>query len=189
MKIAIAGNIASGKSTVQKFLEEYGYKVLDTDKCGHQALTLTCVKKALAGWDIFDDKGEISRPKLGQIVFNDPHKKSELESLIHPIIKQNILDFFEQNKADKLLFAGIPLIFESNMENLFDKIVFIYTEDELRKKRLVERNNYTEEYALLRINSQRPQEEKLAHCDYIIYNNGSVSELKLQIRELIQKLA
>lgn len=187
MKIAIAGNIASGKSTVQKLLEDSGYKVLDTDKCGHQALKLPQVKQALSEFDIFENN-EISRTKLGQLVFNNPDIKIKLENIVHPIIKQDIIRFFEQNKDEKLIFVAIPLVFEAHMEDLFDKIVFVYTEDDLRIKRLIERNNYDEEYALLRIKSQISQEEKLKHCDYVINNSGSITELQLQVNDLLKKL-
>ena len=187
MKIAIAGNIASGKSTVQKLLEESGYKVLDTDKCGHQALKLSQVKQALSKFDIFENN-EISRPQLGQLVFNNPDIKIKLENIVHPIIKQDIIRFFEQNKDEKLIFVAIPLVFEAHMEDLFDKIVFVYTEDDLRIKRLIERNNYDEEYALLRIKSQISQEEKLKHCDFVINNSGSITELQLQVNDLLKKL-
>lgn len=187
MKIAIAGNIASGKSTVQKILEDAGFKVLDTDKCGHEALKNPEVKKAFSYLDIFEN-GEISRHKLGELVFNNPQIKQQLESLVHPIIKQDIQNFFEQNKTDKFLFVGIPLVFEAKMENLFDKIVFVFADDKTRLQRLVKRNNFTEEYALLRINSQLPQEKKLARCDYVIDNNGSVEELKTLVTDFISKL-
>lgn len=187
MKIAIAGNIASGKSTVQKILEDAGFKVLDTDKCGHEALKNPEVKKAFSYLDIFEN-GEISRHKLGELVFNNPRIKQQLESLVHPIIKQDIQNFFEQNKTDKFLFVGIPLVFEAKMENLFDKIVFVFADDKTRLQRLVKRNNFTEEYALLRINSQLPQEKKLARCDYVIDNNGSVEELKTLVTDFISKL-
>ena len=187
MKIAIAGNIASGKSTVQKILEDAGFKVLDTDKCGHEALKNPEVKKAFSHLDIFEN-GEISRHKLGELVFNNPRIKQQLESLVHPIIKQDIQNFFEKNKTDKFLFVGIPLVFEAKMENLFDKIVFVFADDKTRLQRLVKRNNFTEEYALLRINSQLPQEKKLARCDYVIDNNGSVEELKTLVTDFISKL-
>jgi len=187
MKIAIAGNIASGKSTVQNFLQEMGFKVLDTDKCGHDALKLPQVKQAFAELDIFQE-GEISREKLGKLVFNNPEIKQKLENLVHPIIKDNILDFFEQNKTDSLIFVGIPLIFETHMEYLFDKIIFIYTKDEIRLKRLMARNKYDENYAKLRLESQQPQDEKIHHCDFVIYNNGSQEELQTSLYALIKQL-
>ena len=187
MKIAVAGNIAAGKSVVQNILEDFGYKVLDTDICGHEALKQEEIKTALSDLDIFVN-GEISREKLGCLVFNNTEIKQRLENLIHPVIQQDILNFFEQNKTDKLLFVGIPLVFETKMENLFDKIVFIYADDAIRLQRLIKRNHYTEEYALLRLKSQLPQEEKLSRCDYVIKNNCSIGELRVQLMDFISKL-
>ena len=71
MKIALTGNIASGKSTVQKIIEKHGFKVLDADVCGHNALKLPAIKQALSHLDIFVN-GEISRDKLGALVFSKP---------------------------------------------------------------------------------------------------------------------
>ena len=187
MKIALAGNIASGKSTVQNILENLGYKVLDTDKCGHDALRLSDVKEKLSALPIFEN-GEVSREKLAKLVFSDNEIKQTLEKAVHPIIRQNILDFFEQNKSEDLVFVGIPLVFEANMTDLFDKIVFVYADDDIRLKRLITRNNYSEDYARMRLNSQMPQAEKLSASDYVINNNGTPQELSTQVTELLAQL-
>lgn len=187
MRIAIAGNIAAGKSTVQKILQNLGFKVLDTDICGHNALKLEYVKSEFAAYDIWDN-GEISRNKLGKLVFENPTVKKKLENIVHPIIKENILEFFIQNKSENILFVAIPLVFEAKMEDMFDKIVFIFADDKLRLKRLIARNNYDENYAKLRINSQLSQKDKLQKSDYIITNNDTVENLELQIRNLLDKL-
>ena len=188
MKIAVAGNIASGKSAVQKFLEKAGFKVLDTDKCGHAALQLSQVKNALEDLDIFENN-EISREKLGKLVFQNPQIKQKLESLVHPIIRANISDFFEENKNENLIFVAIPLIFEAKMEDMFDKIIFIYADDSIRLQRLQKRNNYDEAYAKKRLNAQLSQDEKILRCDYVIYNNGTLEELNTKVTELIRELS
>ena len=188
MKIAITGNIAAGKSVVQEILQNSGYKVLDTDKCGHAALFLPQVKNMFKHLDIFEN-GEISREKLGHLVFNNLEIKKELENVVHPVIKQNILDFFEDNRDEELLFAAIPLVFEAGMEDLFDKIILVYADDKLRFKRLAERNGYDREYAVKRMDSQMSQDEKIARSDFVIYNNGTFSELNASVENLIQKLS
>ena len=86
------------------------------------------------------------------------------------------------------MFVGIPLVYEANMQDLFDKILFIYTDDDIRKERLIQRNNYTEEYAKIRISSQQPQEEKVKLADYVIYNNKTVRDLKESVINLLSKL-
>ena len=187
-KIAICGNIASGKSTVQNILEEKGYKVLDTDEIAHTLLTVKNkpLYEAFKDYDFFDEQGEFSRKKVGQYVFEHKDAEKLLTSILHPQIKAKIQEFFEQNKDEKLLFVGIPLLFEAKMENLFDKIIFVYTDDEIRLERLLKRDNYTVEYAKLRMSSQMPQDEKVKKSDYILNNNGTFEELKKSVDELLK---
>lgn len=189
IKVALTGNIASGKSTVQKILEDKGYKVLDTDKTGHILLdTMPEIKEAFKDYDILNSEGLIDRDKLGKIVFSTPALKQKLESIIHPAIKDNILQFFDQNKSENAVFVSIPLLFESDMRDIFDKAVLIYTDDFTRKERLILRNNYTPEYAELRMKAQIPQDEKKLLCDDIIFNNGTLSDLENTVEEFLHRI-
>ena len=138
-------------------------------------------------YDVFED-GEFSRVKLGKLVFENPELKKKLENILHPQIREEIKKFFEQNKDEKYLFVGIPLLFEANMTDLFDKIIFVYTNDEIRLKRLLLRNGYTLDYAKARINSQMRQEEKAQKSDYVINNNGSIEELNHQLIKLFEQI-
>lgn len=188
IRIALTGNIASGKSTVQSILEQRGYKVLDTDKVGHLLLDeLDEIKEVFKNFDILED-GRISRDKLGSIVFNNPSLKVKLEEIIHPAIKNKILKFFEENKTEKVVFTGIPLLFESGMQNLFDKSLLIYTDDNLREKRLISRNHFSVEYAHKRMSAQMSQDEKKELCDYVIYNNSSIEDLRTSVAEYLKTL-
>ncbi len=189
IRIALCGNIASGKSTVQKFLEKNGYKVLDTDKVAHELLTVKndVLFKAFEKFDVFEN-GEFSREKLGKLVFKNADTKEMLEDILHPQIRREIEKFFEQNSCEKYLFVGIPLLFEANMTDLFDKIIFVYADDEIRLKRLLRRNNYTIDYAKARINSQMRQEEKAQKSDYVLNNNGSIEELNFKLTKLFEQI-
>lgn len=189
IKFALCGNIASGKSTVQKLLENQGYRVLDTDKVAHELLTVNNSELFLEfkKFDVFEN-GEFSREKLGKLVFTNKEIKQKLENILHPQIREKIKEFFEQNQNEKYLFVGIPLLFEANMTDLFDKIIFIYADDDIRLKRLLYRNGYSVEYAKARLNSQMRQEEKTQKSDYVINNNGSIEELNHQLIRLFEQI-
>lgn len=184
-RIAICGNIASGKTVVQKFLEQMGYKVFDTDEASHKLLTVNNkpLYDAFKNYDVYEN-GEFSREKVGKLVFFNSNLKQKIESIMHPQIADEIKMFYETNKSEAFLFVTIPLLFEAKMEYLFDKIVFVYADDEIRLERLLKRNNFSLEYAKARINSQMPQDEKIKKSDYVINNNGSIDELKNQVTKL-----
>lgn len=189
IKFALCGNIASGKSTVQKLLENQGYIVLDTDKVAHELLTVNNSELFLEfkKFDVFEN-GEFSREKLGKLVFTNKEIKQKLENILHPQIREKIKEFFEQNQNEKYLFVGIPLLFEANMTDLFDKIIFIYADDDIRLKRLLLRNGYSVDYAKARLNSQMRQEEKTQKSDYVINNNGSIEELYKNLFKLLEQI-
>lgn len=190
LKVAITGNIASGKSAVEKILKEMDYPFLDTDKVAHKILEENAqIPESFREFDILNNDGTVSREKLGKIVFADKTQLKKLESIIHPLVKTEISAFFEQNKQRNLAFVGIPQLFESNMQELFDRIVLIYCEDKIRLERLLQRNNYSVEYAKTRLNAQIPQDKKKELCDYTINNSGTLDDLSLNVRNLLKVLA
>ena len=168
LKIAITGNIAAGKSEVEKIISE-NYPVYDADKIAHKFL------------------GNVDRRALGEKVFNDPIARKELESIIHPKVKNEILNIFTKITTP-VVFVSIPLLFETGFDKLFDKILFVQCNDDIRLEHLMKRNNFTKEQALARMNSQMPQEEKIVKSDYVIYNNSGLDELKKQVTKFIDEL-
>lgn len=191
LKVALTGNIASGKSCVQKLIEANDYKIIDADILAHKVLKEKKdeIINAFRNFDIQDAYGDISRIKLGEIVFNDNEMKQILESVVHKQILNKIEDFFISNKDENIVFAAIPLLFEGKMETLFDKIIFVSCSEDIRLKRLILRNNYTKEYALKRIAAQDKEENKIKKSDFVIYNNSDLESLKNQTYNILNKLA
>ena len=149
LKVAITGNIASGKSKAELIIAKY-YPVYDTDKIAHEILDNIT---EFYGYDVFTD-GKIDRKKLGDLVFNNYELKTKLEELVHPKIRENLLEIFKVHKRDKMVFVSVPLLFEAGFKDMFDKTILISAKENLRLKRLMMRNNFTREEALKRIKSQ-----------------------------------
>lgn len=192
LKVAITGNIASGKSTVESFLKEK-YPVLDTDMVSHELLldknVQSQIESAFKGFDILEDN-QISRRKLGKIIFYDEKRsgdfRKKLESILHPLIKKKIEHFFFDNEKnnEQIVFVSIPLLFEAKFESMFDKIILIYADNDIRIKRLMERSNLTLEQAQKRLDSQISQDEKVSLADYVVYNDKSLDELIFSLKIL-----
>jgi len=185
IKYAITGNIASGKSAVEEILKKAGEIVTDADRISHALLENNQeVIDAFKNYDILSD-GKISREKLGKIVFADKNMKKILENILHPHIKQKINEFFEQNQDKERVFVAVPLLFETKMEDMFDKIVFIYCDDKIRLERLMQRDGYDREHAKNRMKSQQNQDGKVKYSDIVIYNNSTPDELERLVKKLI----
>lgn len=193
LKVGITGNIAAGKSLVEKILREKSFIVLDTDDIAHKLLkdrdVITEIVAAFPGLDIFE-RSEISRLKLGRIVFNSSTHRKKLENILHPLIIDEIEMFFErmEKQGAKVAFVAVPLLYEAGLENLFDKIVLIYADDNIRLERLVNRNNLTKENAKNRLNIQMSQDEKIHLVNFVIFNNKTLKELQQEIDALIHLL-
>ena len=188
LKVAITGNIASGKSVVQEILEISGFAAFDADIAAHELLDdNSAVLETFADFDILEN-GKISRERLGKIVFNNKNLLEKLNAIIHPLVRAEIENFFDENSDKNIVFAAVPLLYECGMENMFDRVVLIQTSDSVRLERLIKRSGYSREYALKRLESQMPQDKKAAKADFIINNDGDFGALTRQVSTLVQTL-
>lgn len=194
IKIAITGNIAAGKSQVENLLQEQGFLVIDTDKISHDLMEkdvdcIGIIKKEFTGFDILDECGKISREKLGLVIFSDNTFKKKLENIMHPRINKKVDEYFLQYKDSPYLFVSVPLLFETNIQSLFDKILIVIADDEIRLQRLIKRNNFDIKHARARIESQMPQSQKVEKSDFVIVNNGTLDDLKILVNKFIEQIS
>ena len=191
-RVCITGTLASGKSTLSRYLRDKGYDVFDADYYGKSLYTKDSdtykeiVEKF--GEEILDDKLEISTKKLAGIVFGNEEKRLELNGIVHPNVKNGLLDFFEERKDKDIAFAEVVLVFEVGWERLFDHIVLITCDEEISIERCMKYRNYTREEAVNRLRSQIPADIQVKKSDYVIYNNGTIEEFETSIDKWLDSL-
>lgn len=193
--LGLTGGIGTGKSTVSKIFNEKGIKIINLDEISHDIIDRKNIVDKLIdnfGNSIFDkNTNQISRKELGKIVFKDKEKLKKLNSIMHPeilkIMREKI-KFYKEVEKEKIIIVEVPLLFEINLEKEFDKVILVYSNRETQVKRIIERDNRTEEEALNIINSQMDLEEKKKKSDYILENNSNIDNLLTEIEKLIKIL-
>lgn len=193
MIIGLTGSIASGKSTVSKMLEEKGLPIIDADIVARQVVepgTETLQKIAeLFGPDVIRKDGTMDREKVGALIFSDPAKRKQLNDIIHPAIRTEMLRQRNAFLAEghQTIVMDIPLLFESKLQHFVDKILVVSVTEENQLARLMERNSLSEKDARARIGSQLPMSVKEAGADAVIYNNGTVEETARQLSQILKE--
>ncbi|MCD6434008.1 MAG: dephospho-CoA kinase [Candidatus Diapherotrites archaeon] len=182
IKIAITGNIATGKSLVLGFFKELGIETLSADEIVDKLYSnKEFVKK------IFEKFKCSSKNELASIIFSHERKRKELEKIIHPIVKRAIKNFFERNKRKVIVAVEVPLLFEAGMQDMFDKVVVVYATKKQQLERLTAKG-LSKEAALKRIKSQIPIEEKIKKADFVIDNSKSIDNTFEQVMLVLRKL-
>ena len=190
MNIGITGSISCGKSTVSNYLKEKGYTIIDADKLGHIALTNDEVKEKLKksfGLTILENN-EISREKLGKLVFGNDENLKILNSIVHPYIRKIILQLQENHRDERFVFLDIALLFEAGFEDLVEKIIVVHVDEKIQLARLMSRNALSKEQAMFRIESQMSSKDKSILGNYVIDNGGTKEETYKQIDLIIEAL-
>ncbi|KHF28800.1 Dephospho-CoA kinase [Anoxybacillus sp. BCO1] len=161
--------------------------VIDADEIAHRVTAINgeAYKPIVEvfGRDILEANGAIDRRKLGTIVFDDEQKRKQLNAIVHPLVRKHMLQQKEQyaKQKEKAVVLDIPLLFESKLEHLVDRILVVYVDEQTQLHRLCERNGFSVEEARARMKAQMPLEEKRKKADAVIDNNGTIEETKRQL--------
>ncbi|VTX99332.1 dephospho-CoA kinase [Campylobacter concisus] len=187
----ITGSIASGKSTVVNLLKERGFSVIDADLIAHEQLEF-CKGEVIRefGEQILDEAGKIDRKKLGAIVFREPKKLKNLEQILHPKIKAEILSKASQlERLERVYFVDIPLFFEKKERYAeFKNVAVIYAPKELLLSRLMSRNALSLEDAKARVELQMDIEQKKKMAKFIIDNSNDRENLELELEKFLKQI-
>lgn len=191
--IGLTGSIATGKSTVSLMFDDFNIPVIDADKISRDVVKpgMEAYKKIVNhfGEDVLRKDNTIDRAKLGDIIFSNENKRKQLNNIIHPAIRKEMIrqrDLLIEENVNCVVL-DIPLLFESKLTHFVDKTVVVYVDEDVQLERLIKRNNYTKEEALKRIQSQMSVKKKAQLADEVIDNNGSKYQSYVQLEELLKK--
>jgi dephospho-CoA kinase len=187
----ITGGSGAGKSTASDIFRQMGIKVIDADKTARQVVEKgePCLEelKTKFGSEVIANDGSLDRKKLGNIVFSDENKLKSLNEITHKYIRRSIISELEKSGAEFAAIDGAVII-GSSIEDLCAFIVSVLADREIRLKRIISRDNLSREQAENRLNSQPSDEFYVENSSYVIYNNGNENELKLQVKEVCEKI-
>ena len=201
MVIGLTGGIGTGKSTISQILREKKFPVIDLDVISHEIIKFPKVikkivenfgKEILENSSNFENKNneiQVSREKLGKIIFENREKRLLLNSIMHPEILRVMREQVSKyKKNNKIVFVEIQLLFEIQWEKEFDYILLVSAKKSTQIRRILERDNRSENDALNIINSQMSLEEKRKRSDFVIENDGNIEELKEKIDTFLEYL-
>lgn len=186
--IGLTGGIAAGKSAALRILGELGAATISTDDVVHELLGSDEVRDLLVerwGADVAPD-GTVDRGRVGAIVFEDPDELRWLESTLHPLVGERVARWHRELADDvEVAVVEVPLLFEGTMEPIFDATIAISADDPERERRAAARGTGALE---ARSGRQLSQEEKAARATHAVANDGSLEDLRAELRDLYPRL-
>jgi dephospho-CoA kinase len=188
--IGLTGNIGSGKSTVAQMLSERGTTIIDADVLARRAVEL-----GTAAYDLIVQRwssavlaagGHLDRAALRRVVFSDHEQLEELNQIVHPEVERLRMRLVDRarKRGDRLVVCDIPLLFERHMTDRFDRIILVDANRALRLERLVKDRGLEEAEAMEMIAAQMPAELKRARADFVIDNDGTLTQLERRVQDV-----
>ena len=190
--LGITGGISTGKSSVVAIFKELGYPVVDADIVARQVVEpqtpgLNAIIEVF-GNEIVTEDGHLNRKKLGAIIFQSDEKRQQLNTLLNPFIRAEIVAQIEEKKQhSSLIIVDIPLLFEGHYEQYMTQVAVVYIPERLQLQRLMKRDHLNQEDALRRIRSQLDIEEKKKKADIVFDNQKTPENTRQQVMEWLAK--
>jgi dephospho-CoA kinase len=190
MIVGLTGGIGSGKSTVIKRFVELGVPVIDADEIAHdlvrpgQPALQTIIDEFGSG--LLTAQGELDRTQLRRIVFTDPARRKMLESILHPLIRTEMLRRADEIKFSYCVFC-IPLLVETHQTGMVDRVLVIDSPEKLQAQRIKRRDGLPDTEIKAILAAQATPEDRLTVADDVIVNDRSLDDIYRQVDELHQK--
>lgn len=188
--VGLTGNIGSGKSTVAQMLSERGATIIDADVLARRAVELGtgAFEKIVRRWgpQVLAPDGHLDRSALRRIVFADHEQLEELNQIVHPEVERLRIRLVDlaRKRGDRIVVCDIPLLFERHMTDRFDRIILVDAHRALRLERLVKDRGLRETEAMEMIAAQMPAELKRARADFVIDNDGTLTQLERRVHDV-----
>ena len=190
LAIGLTGGIGTGKSSVSAILRELGAVFIDADQVGWETY-----RKDSPGFDaiavafgdgVVADDGEIDRKALGQIVFSDSNRMSELTSIVWPLIGESVKEQLNRNREQGAAVTVVEaaVLFEARWESMFDEVWVVTTPREAVESRLIERDGISAAEIDARISSQMMEEDRVERGDVMINNYGDLKHLRSTVENM-----
>ncbi|MCX2788919.1 dephospho-CoA kinase [Vibrio sp. Sgm 5] len=189
--IGLTGGIASGKTTVANlFKQQFKIDVVDADIVAREVVEpgstgLNAIIEHF-GIDIVREDQSLDRAKLREQIFSNPDEKAWLNALLHPMIREKMIEDLEQVESEYALLV-VPLLIENKLDSLCDRVLVVDVEPETQIARTVKRDNVSEDQARAILASQATQAQRLAIANDMVRNNPNDPDLLLQITDLHEK--
>ena len=191
IKVGLTGGIGSGKSTVSKILISKGFSVYNSDNRAKWLMNNDDNLKSNI-ISIFGDKaylkGSLNRKYLSAKVFNDSLKLKALNNLVHPLVAIDFKNWLLHQKSKDFVFKEAAILIESGAYKEMDKIIVVSCPENIRLERVLKRDGNSPELVKKRMQNQISETEKINHADFVIKNNGSKSDLVLEVEFVISEL-
>ncbi len=190
LKIGLTGGIASGKSAVSACFARRGIPIIDADVIAREAVepgqpALKEIKRVF-GDAVIDSNGHLDRTAMRRKIFSDTQKRKQLESILHPRIKQMMGDQMARLSAPYCVLA-IPLLIEAAQLDLVDRVLVIDVPSEIQIARLMRRDHVPEDQAQAALAAQLDRDTRLRFADDVIVNDGTLAELDAAVERLHQR--
>ena len=191
IKVGLTGGIGSGKSTVSKILISKGFSVYNSDNRAKWLMNNDDNLKSNI-ISIFGDKaylkGSLNRKYLSAKVFNDSLKLKALNNLVHPLVAIDFKNWLLHQKSKDFVFKEAAILVESGAYKEMDKIIVVSCPENIRLERVLKRDGNSPELVKKRMQNQISETEKINHADFVVKNNGSESDLVLEVEFVISEL-